>query len=157
MQLLQLNQTQINNKIKHKIKLTLTSTNHFLHQQQNTLNTQLTTLFQNNSKPLNKIHTHYKTLLQTTQNTINHNFTLHFTKLKSTLYQILTNIIHPIKQQIKIKLNKSKFHPKFHFPIFHNIIPHFNTHQLFNTIISHQNTTNKQNTHLNIIHKTFSH
>ncbi len=69
LQLLQLNQAQVSGEIKHEIELALTSTNHFLRQQQDAVNAQLAALFQDDSESLSEMRTRCETLLQTAQNT----------------------------------------------------------------------------------------
>ncbi len=67
LQLLQLNQAQVSGEIKHEIELALTSTNHFLRQQQDAVNAQLAALFQDDSESLSEMRTRCETLLQTAQ------------------------------------------------------------------------------------------
>ena len=156
LQLLQLNQAQVSGEIKHEIELALTSANHFLRQQQDALNAQLAALFQDDSEPLSEIRTRCETLLQTAQNTICRDFTLRFAELESTLCRVLTDVIRPIEQQIKMELSESGFRPGFHFPVFHGAVPHFNTRQLFSEVISRQEATDEQSTRLGVVRDTFS-
>lgn len=156
LQLLQLNQAQVSGEIKHEIELALTSANHFLRQQQDALNAQLAALFQDDSEPLSEIRTRCETLLQTAQNTISRDFTLRFAELESTLCRVLTDVIRPIEQQIKMELSESGFRPGFHFPVFHGAVPHFNTRQLFSEVISRQEATDEQSTRLGVVRETFS-
>ncbi|VDD97826.1 unnamed protein product [Enterobius vermicularis] len=154
--LLQLNQAQVSGEIKHEIELALTSANHFLRQQQDALNAQLAALFQDDSEPLSEIRTRCETLLQTAQNTISRDFTLRFAELESTLCRVLTDVIRPIEQQVKMELSESGFRPGFHFPVFHGVVPHFNTRQLFSEVISRQEATDEQSTRLGVVRETFS-
>lgn len=108
-------------EIKHEIELALTSANHFLRQQQDALKVQLAALFQDDSEPLSEIRTRCETLLQTAQNTISRDFTLRFAELESTLCRVLTDVIRPIEQQVKMELSESGFRPGFHFPVFHGV------------------------------------
>ncbi|ELX9584196.1 dynamin family protein [Escherichia coli] len=156
LQLLQLNQAQVSGEIKHEIELALTSANHFLRQQQDALNAQLAALFQDDSEPLSEIRTRCETLLQTAQNTISRDFTLRFAELESTLCRVLTDVIRPIEQQVKMELSESGFRPGFHFPVFHGVVPHFNTRQLFSEVISRQEATDEQSTRLGVVRETFS-
>ncbi len=156
LQLLQLNQAQVSGEIKHEIELALTSANHFLRQQQDALNAQLAALFQDDSEPLSEIRTRCETLLQTAQNTISRDFTLRFAELESTLCRVLTDVIRPIEQQVKMELSESGFRPGFHFPVFHGAVPHFNTRQLFSEVISRQEATDEQSTRLGVVRETFS-
>ncbi len=143
-------------EIKHEIELALTSANHFLRQQQDALNAQFAALFQDDSEPLSEIRTRCETLLQTAQNTISRDFTLRFAELESTLCRVLTDVIRPIEQQIKMELSESGFRPGFHFPVFHGVVPHFNTRQLFSEVISRQEATDEQSTRLGVVRETFS-
>ncbi|EHL9108133.1 clamp-binding protein CrfC, partial [Escherichia coli] len=156
LQLLQLNQAQVSGEIKHEIELALTSANHFLRQQQDALNAQLAALFQDDSEPLSEIRTCCETLLQTAQNTISRDFTLRFAELESTLCRVLTDVIRPIEQQVKMELSESGFRPGFHFPVFHGVVPHVNTRQLFSEVISRQDATDEQSTRLGVVRETFS-
>ncbi|EEG9059617.1 clamp-binding protein CrfC [Escherichia coli] len=156
LQLLQLNQAQVSGEVKHEIELALTSANHFLRQQQDALNAQLAALFQDDSEPLSEIRTCCETLLQTAQNTISRDFTLRFAELESTLCRVLTDVIRPIEQQVKMELSESGFRPGFHFPVFHGVVPHFNTRQLFSEVISRQEATDEQSTRLGVVRETFS-
>ncbi|WP_412175914.1 clamp-binding protein CrfC [Escherichia coli] len=156
LQLLQLNQAQVSGEIKHEIELALTSANHFLRQQQDALKVQLAALFQDDSEPLSEIRTRCETLLQTAQNTISRDFTLRFAELESTLCRVLTDVIRPIEQQVKMELSESGFRPGFHFPVFHGVVPHFNTRQLFSEVISRQEATDEQSTRLGVVRETFS-
>ncbi|MGU4533235.1 dynamin family protein [Escherichia coli] len=156
LQLLQLNQAQVSGEIKHEIELALTSANHFLRQQQDAVNAQLAALFQDDSEPLSEIRTRCETLLQTAQNTISRDFTLRFAELESTLCRVLTDVIRPIEQQVKMELSESGFRPGFHFPVFHGAVPHFNTRQLFSAVISRQEATDEQSTRLGVVRETFS-
>ncbi|EOW7304278.1 dynamin family protein [Shigella boydii] len=156
LQLLQLNQAQVSGEIKHEIELALTSANHFLRQQQDALNAQLAALFQDDSEPLSEIRTCCETLLQTAQNTISRDFTLRFAELESTLCRVLTDVIRPIEQQVKMELSESGFRPGFHFPVFHGVVPHVNTRQLFSEVISRQEATDEQSTRLGVVRETFS-
>ena len=156
LQLLQLNQAQVSGEIKHEIELALTSANHFLRQQQDAVNAQLAALFQDDSEPLSEIRTRCETLLQTAQNTISRDFTLRFAELESTLCRVLTDVIRPIEQQVKMELSESGFRPRFHFPVFHGAVPHFNTRQLFSAVISRQEATDEQSTRLGVVRETFS-
>ena len=130
MQLLQLNQAQVSGEVKHEIELALTSANHFLRQQQDALNAQLAALFQDDSEPLSEIRTCCETLLQTAQNTISRDLRCVLPSL-NPLCRVLTDVIRPIEQQVKMELSESGFRPGFHFPVFHGVVPHFNTRQLF--------------------------
>ena len=156
LQLLQLNQAQVSGEIKHEIELALTSTNHFLRQQQDAVNAQLAALFQDNSESLSEMRTRCETLLQTAQNTISRDFTLRFAELESTLCRVLTDVIRPIEQQVKMELSESGFRPGFHFPVFHGVVPHFNTRQLFSEVISRQAATDEQSTRLGVVREIFS-
>lgn len=156
LQLLQLNQAQVSGEIKHEIELALTSANHFLRQQQDALNAQLAALFQDDSEPLSEMRTRCETLLQTAQNTISRDFTLRFAELESTLCRVLTDVIRPIEQQVKMELSESGFRPGFHFPVFHGVVPHFNTRQLFSAVMSRQDATDEQSTRLGVVRETFS-
>lgn len=143
-------------EIKHEIELALTSANHFLRQQQDALKVQLAALFQDDSEPLSEIRTRCETLLQTAQNTISRDFTLRFAELESTLCRVLTDVIRPIEQQVKMELSESGFRHGFHFPVFHGVVPHFNTRQLFSEVISRQEATDEQSTRLGVVRETFS-
>ncbi|HGE5638995.1 TPA: clamp-binding protein CrfC [Escherichia coli] len=156
LQLLQLNQAQVSGEIKHEIELALTSANHFLRQQQDAVNAQLAALFQDNSESLSEMRTRCETLLQTAQNTISRDFTLRFAELESTLCRVLTDVIRPIEQQVKMELSESGFRPGFHFPVFHGVVPHFNTRQLFSEVISRQEATDEQSTRLGVVREIFS-
>ncbi|HFI4362473.1 TPA: dynamin family protein [Escherichia coli] len=156
LQLLQLNQAQVSGEIKHEIELALTSTNHFLRQQQDAVNAQLAALFQDDSESLSEMRTRCETLLQTAQNTISRDFTLRFAELESTLCRVLTDVIRPIEQQVKMELSESGFRPGFHFPVFHGVVPHFNTRQLFSEVISRQDAMDEQSTRLGVVRETFS-
>ncbi len=156
LQLLQLNQAQVSGEIKHEIELALTSTNHFLRQQQDAVNAQLAALFQDDSESLSEMRTCCETLLQTAQNTISRDFTLRFAELESTLCRVLTDVIRPIEQQVKMELSESGFRPGFHFPVFHGVVPHFNTRQLFSEVISRQAATDEQSTRLGVVREIFS-
>lgn len=105
-------------EIKHEIELALTSANLFLRQQQDAVNAQLAALFQDDSGSLSEIRTCCETLLQTAQNTISRDFTLRFAELESTLCRVLTDVIRPIEQQVKMELSESGFRHGFHFPVF---------------------------------------
>lgn len=69
------------------------------------------------------MRTRCETLLQTAQNTISRDFTLRFAELESTLCRVLTDVIRPIEQQVKMELSESGFRPGFHFPVFHGVVP----------------------------------
>ncbi|ETJ33479.1 hypothetical protein Q604_UNBC12062G0001, partial [human gut metagenome] len=60
--------------------------------------------------PLSEIRTRCETLLQTAQNTISRDFTLRFAELESTLCRVLTDVIRPIEQQIKMELSEKSIH-----------------------------------------------
>ncbi|ELC3177692.1 clamp-binding protein CrfC [Escherichia coli] len=149
-------QAQVSGEIKHEIELALTSANHFLRQQQDAVNAQLAALFQDNSESLSEMRTRCETLLQTAQNTISRDFTLRFAELESTLCRVLTDVIRPIEQQVKMELSESGFRPGFHFPVFHGVVPHFNTRQLFSEVISRQEATDEQSTRLGVVREIFS-
>lgn len=142
LQLLQLNQAQVSGEIKHEIELALTSANHFLRQQQDALKVQLAALFQDDSEPLSEIRTRCETLLQTAQNTISRDFTLRFAELESTLCRVLTDVIRPIEQQVKMELSESGFRLGF-ISCFHGVVPHFNTRQLFSEVISRRGSNGR--------------
>ncbi len=86
-----------------------------LRQQQDALNAQLAALFQDDSESLSEMRTRCETLLQTAQNTISRDFTLRFAELESTLCRVLTDVIRPIEQQVKMELSESGFRPGFIF------------------------------------------
>lgn len=69
---------------------------------------------------------------------------------------MLTDVIRPIAQQVKMELSESGFRPGFHFPVFHGVVPHFNTRQLFSEVISRQEATDEQSTRLGVVRETFS-
>lgn len=105
-------------EIKHEIELALTSANLFLRQQQDAVNAQLAALFQDDSGSLSEIRTCCETLLQTAQNTISRDFTLRFAELESTLCRVLTDVIRPIEQQVKMELSESGVRPRVSFSCF---------------------------------------
>ena len=76
--------------------------------------------------------------------------------MESTLCRVLTDVIRPIEQQVKMELSESGFRPGFHFPVFHGVVPHFNTRQLFSAVISRQDATDEQSTRLGVVRETFS-
>ncbi|MEC9498044.1 MULTISPECIES: clamp-binding protein CrfC [Escherichia] len=156
LQLLQLNQAQVSGEIQHEIELALASANDFLRQQQDEVNAQLAALFQHDSWPLSEIRTRCETLLQTAQTKISRDFTLRFAELESTLCRVLTDVIRPIEQRVKVALSESGFRPGFDFPVFRSAVPHFNTRQLFNDAISPQEMPDEQVTRLGVVRETFS-
>ena len=68
---------------------------------------------------------------------------------------MLTDVIRPIEQQVKMELSESGFRPGFHFPVFHGAVPHFNTRQLFSEVISRQDAMDEQSTRLGVVRETF--
>ncbi len=144
-------------EIKHEIELALTSANHFLRQQQDALKAQLAALFQDDSEPLSEIRTRCETLLQTAQNTISRDFTLRFAELESTLCRVLTDVIRPIEQQVKMELSESGFRPGFHFPVFsRRSSPTSTLASCSVKSFRAREATDEQSTRLGVVRETFS-
>lgn len=155
LQLLQLNQAQVSGEIKHEIELALTSANHFLRQQQDALKVQLAALFQDDSEPLSEIRTRCETLLQTAQNTISRDFTLRFAELESTLCRVLTDVIRPIEQQVKMELSESGFRLGF-ISCFHGVVHLQHSPAVQCKSFRAEEATDEQSTRLGVVRETFS-